>query len=61
MKNSISINVQLTLSKIMGATLILGAIALGFYLKSETIVISLATLGASLIGLKTLVQQNKAK
>ena len=59
MKNSMTFNLDFTLSKIMGTLIVLGGVALGFYLKSESVAISLIGIGSAMITVKTLVQQNR--
>ena len=59
MKNNVTFNLNFTISKISGLLLIMGGIALGFATKSESLVITLSTVGASLIGVKTVVEGKK--
>ncbi len=58
--NKIAYNINLTFSKIMGGLLIIGGVALGFYLESESVAISLVGVGATLITVKTIVQNKKS-
>jgi len=55
----ITYNINFTISKIMGIVIILGGLALGFYLKNDSIAITLVTVGGGLIGLKTVIQNKK--
>lgn len=52
----IKYNFNFTISKATGIILILGGIALGFYLKSESVAISLVGFGSALITVKTITQ-----
>ena len=60
MKNSITYNFDFTISKVTGLFIILGGITLGFYLHSESVAISLVTVGAGMITVKTLVQKKRS-
>jgi hypothetical protein len=52
----IKYNFNFTISKATGIVLIFGGIALGFYLKSESVAISLVGFGSALITVKTITQ-----
>jgi len=58
-QNNISFDFRFTISKLTGLLLIIGGIALGFYLKSESVAISLVGFGSGLITVKTLSQSKK--
>ena len=57
MENSITYNFKFTISKVAGIIIIFGGIALGFYLKSESVAVTLVTVGAGLIAVKTVTSR----
>ena len=59
MKNSVIFNLKFTISKLMGIFIILGGLALGFYNKDNSVAITLVTVGAGLITVKTIVANEK--